>query len=199
MSNFRLNLFLSLFLFPSVSHAEYIAVLEIVGNSVDEDVRTVTSDSLRTGLHQNIDRGKYKLITRENLYMFLEDMGKEMSCAEGNCEVEIGRNIGADIIVSGSIAFFEEEDFFVLNTKMFSSESGTLIATFEENATSKIELMEDAKQIGIQMAQLLGEPLADIAIADFDSFDAILRDLNQEVWAPESQIHESIFDRLPEW
>ena len=40
--------------------------------------------------------------------------------------------------------------------------------------------MEDAKQIGIQMAQLLGEPLADIAIAEFDSFDAILRDLNQK-------------------
>ena len=193
MSNFRLNLlFILVFLFPSISHAEYIAVLETVGNSVHEDVRTVTSDSLRTGLHQNIDRGKYKLITRENLYMFLEDMGKEMSCAEGNCEVEIGRNIGADIIISGSIAFFEEEGFFVLNTKMFSSESGTLIATFEENATSKIELMEDAKQIGIQMAQLLGEPLADVAIAEFDSFDTILRDLNQEVWAPESQIHESI-------
>ena len=101
MSNFRLNLFFILIiLFPSVSQAEYIAVLEIVGNSVDEDVRTVTSDSLRTGLHQNIDRDKYKLITRENLYMFLEDMGKEMSCAEGNCEVEIGRNIGADIIRS---------------------------------------------------------------------------------------------------
>ena len=39
-----------------------------------------------------------------------------------------------------------------------------MIATFEENATSS-GLMEDAKQIGIQMAQLLGEPLADIAIA----------------------------------
>ena len=119
MSNFRLNLFFILsFLFPSVSQAEYIAVLETVGDSVDEDVRTVTSGSfLEQACLKNIDRGEYKLITRENLYMFLEDMGKEMSCAEGNCEVEIGRNIGADIIVSGSIAFFEEEGFFVLNTK----------------------------------------------------------------------------------
>ena len=66
-------------------------------------------------------------------------MGKEMSCAEGNCEVEIGRNIGADIIVSGSIAFFEEEGFFCPQHKMFSSESGTLMATFEENATSKLD------------------------------------------------------------
>ena len=180
--------------FSSVARGEYIAVLDFTGERLDDESKTVTSDSLRTSLHQHLGQQhqKYQLITRENLFLFLDDMGKDMSCTEGSCEVEIGRNIGADIIVSGYLSYFEDEQLYVINTKMFSTQSGTLIASFEEPANSQLQLIEQAKQIGFQIAQLLKEPLADIAVAEYDPFDALLRDLNQEVWAPEAPIRESI-------
>ena len=72
---------------------------------------------------------------------------------------------------------------------MFSTQSGTLIASFEELANSQLVIDGKAKQIGFQLL-IRQRTFMDIAAVEYDAFDALLRDLNQEVWAPEGPIRE---------
>ena len=46
----------------------------------------------------------YSIITRENMMQVLNDMGKDETCIDGACEVDLARNIGADLVVSGTIS-----------------------------------------------------------------------------------------------
>jgi len=42
-------------------------------------------------------------MTRENLLVLLQSSGKDLANCEGECEVDTGRRIGADVIISGEI------------------------------------------------------------------------------------------------
>src|SRR5438105_8541065 len=44
-----------------------------------------------------------RVITRENLLVLLAASGKAIEDCEGECEVDTGRRIGADYVVSGEI------------------------------------------------------------------------------------------------
>jgi hypothetical protein len=43
------------------------------------------------------------VMTRENLLVLLQATGKELALCEGECEVDTGRRIGADAIISGDV------------------------------------------------------------------------------------------------
>ena len=59
------------------------------------------ADSVRAALLQ-LD-AKVDVVTRENLVALLQSSGKALENCEGECEVDTGRRIGADLIVSGEI------------------------------------------------------------------------------------------------
>ena len=61
----------------------------------------------------------------------------------GTCEVEIGRNIGADYIISGNI--LEIENVYLLTLKFYDTHSGNLLSGTEVNSTSLITLLQDAQ------------------------------------------------------
>jgi hypothetical protein len=42
-------------------------------------------------------------MTRENLLILLQATGKSLEECEGECEVDTGRRIGADLILSGDV------------------------------------------------------------------------------------------------
>src|SRR5690349_8177744 len=44
-----------------------------------------------------------QVITRENLLVLLQSTGKDLADCEGECEVETGRRIGADLVISGDL------------------------------------------------------------------------------------------------
>jgi hypothetical protein len=44
-----------------------------------------------------------EVMTRENLLVLLQASGKKIEDCEGGCEVDTGRRIGADLIVSGDV------------------------------------------------------------------------------------------------
>jgi len=67
-----------------------------------------------------------KVITRENMLVLLQASGKDLANCEGECEVDTGRRIGADVVVSGELLKFGTQ--YKLNMKLHDTRSGELIA-----------------------------------------------------------------------
>jgi formylglycine-generating enzyme required for sulfatase activity len=82
-------------------------------------------------------------MTRENMMVLLREMGKK-DCAEGDCEVETARNIGADFVVSGSVARIDAA--FVVTLKLHETKSGSLLASDQTVAKKQLEVLSQLRE-----------------------------------------------------
>ncbi len=69
---------------------------------------------------------RFNVMTRENLLVLLQASGKDLASCEGECEVDTGRRIGADVIV-----------------RMHETRDGRLISTAIASGAS-VDLLDDA-------------------------------------------------------
>ena len=90
-------------------------------------------------------------MTRENMMQVLEDMGKDASCLEGSCEVEIGRNIGADLVITGDI--LQIKNIYVLTLKLYETKNGALLKTQEVENGDLLALKADTYQQSLSLLQ----------------------------------------------
>jgi tetratricopeptide (TPR) repeat protein len=79
-----------------------------------------------------------EVITRENLLVLLKAAGKSLEECEGECEVETGRKVGADLVVSGDLLRFGSS--FKLALKLHDTRSGKLLSTAIANGKTIDEL-----------------------------------------------------------
>ena len=79
----------------------------------------VRSDALKTvpGL---------RVITRENLLVLLQSTGKDLASCEGECEVDTGRRIGADLVISGDLLRIGSS--YKLNLRLHETRGGQLLS-----------------------------------------------------------------------
>src|SRR4051812_22058741 len=87
---------------PDGAHVAVLDFKRSAGFSV-EDARYLT-DVVRAALLQAAPR--LSVMTRENLLVLLQASGKDLAECEGECEVDTGRRIGADAVVSGDVLKF---------------------------------------------------------------------------------------------
>ena len=85
-------------------------------------------------------------MTRENMVQYLNDMGTDISCLEGECEVELGRNIGVDLIVSGDVVKIKE--VFILTLKLHSTVSGKSMSIERARDKDTFVLIDKTDQAG---------------------------------------------------
>ncbi|MFN2546747.1 MAG: hypothetical protein ABR567_04900 [Myxococcales bacterium] len=91
------------------------------------------SDQVRSAVKELLPSAK--VITRENMLVLLEASGKKLEECEGECEVDTGRRIGADLVVSGELLRFGSQ--YKLNMKLHDTRSGELISgTVASGATA---------------------------------------------------------------
>lgn len=122
-----------------------LAVLEFSGRNLEADVLGAFSDAVRGGAVEGLVGRDVKVMTRENMMVLLRDMGKS-ECAEGDCEVETARNIGADFVVSASVVHIENS--FVITLKLHESKEGGLLATDAIQANTLLETLSQLRQHG---------------------------------------------------
>jgi hypothetical protein len=67
-----------------------------------------------------------QVMTRENLLVLLQAQGKKLEDCEGQCDVETGRMIGADLVVSGEA--LRVGSAFKLDFKLHETRTGRLLA-----------------------------------------------------------------------
>lgn len=126
-----------------------VAVLEFRGIGLDPDFLLKLSDQSRLAAVDVLPKDTYSVITRENMMLILDDMGKDASCMEGSCEVDIGRNIGADYVVTGNVMWVEEQ--CLLTLKLYETKTGKLLSGREAKKDRLLDLVEETRNISLEL------------------------------------------------
>jgi TolB-like protein len=100
--------------------------------------RTCLSDLARSALHDAVPR--LFIMTRESTEVLLQANGKTRADCTGECEVEIGRKLGADYIISGCIAQFGTR--IAVTMRLFSTVDGQLLSSSEARGATLNQLQE---------------------------------------------------------
>jgi len=94
------------------------------------------SDQVRAAVKADLPGAR--VITRENMLVLLQAAGKDLADCEGECEVETGRRIGADLVVSGELLRFGTQ--YKLNLKLHDVRSAELLAGVAASGATADEL-----------------------------------------------------------
>jgi hypothetical protein len=143
---------------PSAQAAETqrIAVLALQGKKLSNDVLNLISDEVRAGVLDATKGQNFVVMSRENMSIMLKDMGKDLSCLEGECEVETGRNIGAAYVLSGTV--LKMDGSWVCSLKVHAVDTGALVAADKVVARKALELSDDVRVLATRlMRDALGE------------------------------------------
>src|SRR5207302_1117888 len=136
--------------------AEVLAVLEF-RDEVPADQRINTAylaDQARATAKEMLPQ--LKVITRENMLVLLQASGKKLEECEGECEVDTGRRIGADLVVSGELIKFGTQ--YKLNMKLHDTRSGELLSGAVASGATADNL---DRNLGAAVSNLL-EPLRSV-------------------------------------
>lgn len=107
----------------------YIAVLEFTGKNVSAVEASALTDRMRSELFRT---GQFRVIEREMMDEILGEQGFQMSgCTTDECIVEMGRLIGVDQIISGSISRVGEVFSIAARTVDVETAEIVQIATYD--------------------------------------------------------------------
>jgi TolB-like protein len=85
------------------------------------------TDLARSQARQALPGERFLVMTRESIVALLPPGKTLADCAKGQCEVEVGRTIGADYIVTGEVLRFGES--MRLNLKVHACQSGDFLGS----------------------------------------------------------------------
>ena len=133
---------------PPPDNPSFIAVVDFTGNNVsDGDCRALT-DRLRTEL---FNTKHYKVIEREMMEEIIKEQGFQQSgCSTDECMVEVGKLIGVEQIVGGSIS--KVGSTYSVSARMVSIETGDIskIATYDFRGVIDDLLISGMKKVALQ-------------------------------------------------
>ncbi len=133
-----------------------IAVLELVDRAgISDDEASYLTDKVRDAASAELAAAGFLVITRESLQELLPPHTDLKTCADSSCEVEIGRKIGADYLVTGDILKFAGE--LRANLKVHHSQSGAFLGS---QAAEGIDLKGLERSISAASKALFGKVLA---------------------------------------
>ena len=112
-------------LFNHLYGKETIAVYDFVANNVEIMEVNALCDRLRNEL---FDSGSYEVIERGMMEEILQEQGfQQTGCVSSECAVEVGKLVGVEMIVTGSISRLGK--YFSINARMVNVETGELSQT----------------------------------------------------------------------
>ena len=130
---------------PDGAHVAVLDFKRSAGFSV-EDARYLT-DVVRAALLQAAPR--LSVMTRENLLVLLQASGKDLAECEGECEVDTGRRIGADAVVSGDVLKFGSR--FKLSLRLHETRGGQLLSAAVASGATLDELDTAVQEKGREL------------------------------------------------
>jgi Protein of unknown function (DUF1566)/PEGA domain len=118
-----------------------VAVLELSNDAeITESEAYYLTDKVRDAASRVLTNRGFLVITRENLQELLPPGTDLSKCGTAECEVEIGRTIGTDYIVTGEILKFSGE--FRANLKAHHSSTGAFLGAEACKGKSLTDLEE---------------------------------------------------------
>ena len=130
---------------------EMVAVLNFGSDgSLPDEQLIYLADKVRAAASDALDRDDWLVITRESMHV-LQDANDLAACESAECEIELGRMLGADQIVVGNVVVFGDK--FRLMLRLYETHQGGLLRTEEMTAADAAGL---ADEIGALAARLFG-------------------------------------------
>ncbi len=84
-----------------------VAVLELTNKAgVTDDEAEFLTNKIRNVASQKLPAGRFMIMTRENIETLLPPGTNLKKCTASECEIEVGRKLGAEYIVTGEILKF---------------------------------------------------------------------------------------------
>jgi TolB-like protein len=115
------------------------------------------TDQIRAGVLEAVP--SLKVMTRDNLMVLLEASGKKLEECEGECEVDTGRRIGADLIVTGEILRYGEG--LRVNLRLHETRTARLLSAAVASGTQADALEKDLhRAVAKLMSPLTGSRAA---------------------------------------
>jgi hypothetical protein len=128
---------------PARAADRYLAVLEFSGSSdrfvleaLAERARSVASDALR---------GSYLVITRDNVVSLLRQNRVSCDALDASCSVDLGRAVGADLVLSGRIR--PVEDRLEVGLQLHETVSGALVASDGASVATPMEALDRVESL----------------------------------------------------
>ncbi len=134
---------LSLILFERsyAQSSNKIAVLQLSnrGNLKEGEVSYLTAQL--QGLVQQKTKDLYQVMTQDNILTLLPPDQTLENCIEGECEVNIGRLLGASLVVTSHIFRFGSQKTLRYTVKLHETQTGTLLSSQTIKA-QKVDTLE---------------------------------------------------------
>jgi hypothetical protein len=135
-----------------------VAVLELANRlkASDRELVDLVYFSNRVRAQVLTAAPELKVFTRENMLVILEASGKTLANCEGECEVETGRRLGADLVVSGDVVKVGKN--FKLDLRLHETKEGRLLAGSQAAGASVEDLDAAVPDAVAKMLVALGVP-----------------------------------------
>lgn len=127
-----------------------VAVLEIRGDLPSAQL-SLLSDEVRSGILDVTREMGFVVMSRENMAVLAKDMGLDLSCVEGACEVETGRNLNAAYVVSGHVVRMGGE--WICTVKVFDTSKGALLASDRVRARRPNDFLDGLRGLSGKLMQ----------------------------------------------
>lgn len=131
-----------------------VAVLKLDPNGITDSEARALSDRLRIEI---FNAGVYEVMEREKMNRILDEMQFQLSgCTSDECVIEIGRLIGVQKMIAGSISKVGE--FYTVSTRLIDVNTGKIEATAIEDieGTLGIVLTQAIPSIAKKISGLAG-------------------------------------------
>jgi len=129
----------------------FIAVIDLIGNNVSDNEVKALTDRLRVEL---FNTKHFKVVERAMMEEILEEQGLQQSgCTTTECIVEVGKLIGVEQIVGGSIS--KVGNTFSVSARIVSVETGNILHTATHDYKGEIDdlLTTGMKKVAIDLTK----------------------------------------------
>src|SRR6059058_5901078 len=146
---------------PAFAEGKMLSVLELHNKLAGADKSAVDAAYLSDRIRAEVLDAKLgvKVMTRENMFVLLQAQGKSLENCEGECEVDTGRRLGADYVVSGDLLRVGAS--LKATLKLHDTHSGTLLGAVSASGVD-VEALDGNLPAAVKR---LVEPLVPIAPA----------------------------------
>jgi TolB-like protein len=143
---------------PAATAAPATTGRPLTGKLAVLDLRNFTKDLTRENAQYFTDvvrsaalqaQPQLEVMTRENLIVLLQASGKDLANCEGECEVDTGRRIGADQIVSGEIQRLGT--MYKITLRLHDTRAGRLLSSTQASGKTIEELDANAQKAAIDL------------------------------------------------
>ena len=172
-----LTLFIIAFSVYIFAEFPVVTVLDFQMNSVSEsDMKSITS-FLSASLY---DTGVYRVIDTAQRDTILEELAfSNTGCTDESCQLEIGKLLSAEFIVTGDVAYVDGR--YMLSARMLETETSSTVNTGKGIYPGLGELIDDmplfaAKLSGDEKAILMGKAEVEKAAAEKVKADAVVKE-----------------------